>query len=145
MMFTVALYVPWSRYLCALGGVRPQFSADNPKCVASDPALLFSAARFTTVYVRLVEQEPPTKCVVLSTPTELRKEMRSGFCQKLVRSGPSNLMSHIDTSSRGWATTLSARVGVAAKDVKAVAVLPGGFGAKLGVVRSECMSSTIHV
>ena len=55
-MFVVALYVPWCRYLRALGGVRPQLYADDLKCVASDPALLFILARFTAGYVRLVGQ-----------------------------------------------------------------------------------------
>ena len=56
MMVIVALYVPWCRYLSALGGVRPQLYADNLKCVASDPALLFMLARFTAGYVRPVGQ-----------------------------------------------------------------------------------------
>ena len=50
MMFIVALYLPWCRYLAA----QPQLKAD----------LLLRAARFTTGYVRLVGQElAPRKCV----------------------------------------------------------------------------------
>ena len=84
MMFTVALHLPWCRYLSAqVGvepqlyadnlkcvsaaheGVEPQLHADNVKCVSGDPDLLLSAARFTTGYVRLVGQEPaPSKCVL---------------------------------------------------------------------------------
>ena len=70
MMFIVALYLPWCRYLAAHGrgeereGVQPQVYADNLKCVSGDPGLLLHAARFTTGYVRLVGQEPaPSKCV----------------------------------------------------------------------------------
>ena len=48
---------------------------------------------------------------------------------------------HIDSSFRGSATTLSARVGIAAKDVKAVMVIPGGFC----MVRTKFMSSALHV
>ena len=33
MMFIVALYLPWCRYLSAQVGVRPQLYADNFKCV----------------------------------------------------------------------------------------------------------------
>ena len=58
MMFTVALYLPWCRYLAARGGVQPQLYADNLKCVSRGPDLLLKAARFTTGYVRLVGLEP---------------------------------------------------------------------------------------
>ena len=53
MMFIVALYLPWCRYLAAQVGVRPQLYADNLKFVSKDPGLLLNAARFTTGYVRL--------------------------------------------------------------------------------------------
>ena len=66
MMFIVALYLPWCRYLSAQVGVQPQLYADNLKCVSRDPDSLLTAARFTTGYVRLVGQEPaPSKCVLL--------------------------------------------------------------------------------
>ena len=48
MMFIVALYLPWFRYLAAHEGVEPQLYADNFKCVSRDPGLLLKAARFTT-------------------------------------------------------------------------------------------------
>ena len=77
MMFIVALYLPWCRYLSAQDGVQPQLYADNLKCVSRDPGLLLRAARFTTGYVRLVGQEPaPRKCVFLSTSRVVRREMR---------------------------------------------------------------------
>ena len=39
--------------------------------------LLLHAARFSTKYVRLVGQEPaPSKCVLLSTSREVRKDMK---------------------------------------------------------------------
>ena len=41
MMFTVALYLPWCRYLGAQRGVSPQRYADNLKYVFRDPGLLF--------------------------------------------------------------------------------------------------------
>ena len=73
MMFTVALYLPWCRYLAAHEGAQPQLYADNLTCVSRDPNLLLRAARFTTKYVRLVGQEPaPSKCVLLSTSRTVR-------------------------------------------------------------------------
>ena len=60
-----------------MGRVQPHLSADNLECVSRDPDLLLSAARFTTGYVRLVGQEPaPSKCVLLSTSREVRKDMK---------------------------------------------------------------------
>ena len=77
MMFIVALYFPWCRYLAAHEGVQAQLHADNLKCVSREPDLLLRAARFTTGYVRLVGQEPaPSKCVLLSTSKEVRKDMK---------------------------------------------------------------------
>ena len=76
MMFIVALYLSWCRYLSAQAGVEPQLYADNRKCVSRDPDLLLDAARFTTGYVRLVGQEPaPSKCVLLSTSLVVRKDI----------------------------------------------------------------------
>ena len=78
MMFIVALYLPWCRYLSAQVGVEPQLYADNLKCTSRDPALLLHAAWFTTGYVRLVGQEPaPSKCVLLSTSRAVRDDMRN--------------------------------------------------------------------
>ena len=78
MMFIVALYLPWCRYLSAQVGVEPQLHADHLKCVSRDPDLLLSAARFTTGYLRLVGQElAPGKCVLLSTSRDVRKDMGS--------------------------------------------------------------------
>ena len=77
MMFIVALYLPWCRRLAAHGVVQPQLYADNLKCVSRDPGLLLNAARFTTGYVWLVRQEPaPSKCVLLRTSSEIRKDMK---------------------------------------------------------------------
>ena len=77
MMFIVALYLPWCRYLATQEGVQPQLYADNLKCVSRDPGVLLRAARFTTGYVRLVGQEPaPSKFVFLSTSRVVRREMR---------------------------------------------------------------------
>ena len=37
MMFLVALYLPWCKYLAAQEEVEPQLYADNLKCVSRDP------------------------------------------------------------------------------------------------------------
>ena len=77
MMFIVALYLSWCRYLAAHEGIQPQLYADNLKCLSRNPDLLLSAARFTTRYVRLVGQESaPSKCVLLSTSREVRKHTK---------------------------------------------------------------------
>ena len=48
----------------------------NLNCVSWDPGVLLRAARFTTGYVRLVGQElVPSKCVLLSTSREVRRDM----------------------------------------------------------------------
>ena len=75
MMFVAALYVRWFSYFVALGGVRLQLYTDDLKCVSSDCASLLRAARFTG-YVRIVGQEiAPSKCVLLSTSREVRKDI----------------------------------------------------------------------
>ena len=54
MLFIVALYLPWRRYLEARSGVMPLFYGDNLKCVSSDPDVLPRCAEFTAGYVRMV-------------------------------------------------------------------------------------------
>ena len=51
MIFIVALYLPWCKYLHALDGVEPQLQADNLKCVSQNSEKLFSAATFTARYL----------------------------------------------------------------------------------------------
>ena len=93
MMFIVALYLPWCRYLSAQVGVCPQLCADGLECLSRNPDLLLHAARFTTGYVRLVGQEPaPSKCVLLSTSREVRKNMKDWVLSCEVISGLSSLM-----------------------------------------------------
>ena len=115
MMFIVALYLPWCRYLSAQVGVRPQLYGDNLKCLSGNPDLLLHAARFTTGYVRLVGQEPaPSMCVLLSTSREVRKDMRDWVLscegdQWTVRFDVRDLGVHLDTTFRGWSSTLAAK------------------------------------
>ena len=58
MVFTVALYVPWCRYLADQVGVTLQLYADNLMCTSTNDAFLLSAARFTDRYIRAVGQRP---------------------------------------------------------------------------------------
>ena len=116
MMFIAALYLPWCRYLAAHEEVQPQLYADNLKCVSRDHGLLLHAARFTTGYVRLVGQEPaPTKCVLMSTSREVRKDMKDWVLSLdgdkwSVKFGVRDLGGHLDTTFRRWSATLAARV-----------------------------------
>ena len=76
--------------------------------------MLLNAARFTTGYVRLVGQEPaPSKCVLLSTSRDVRKDMRvlSQEGDKWsVKFDVWDLGGHLGTTFRGWSSTLAARV-----------------------------------
>ena len=116
MMFVVVLYLPWCRYFAAQVGVQAQLYADNLKCLSRDPELLLRAAKFITRYVRLVGQEPaPSKCVLLSTSREVRKEMKSWVPsqegdQWSVKFDVRDLGGHLDTTFRGWSSTLAGRV-----------------------------------
>ena len=91
---------------------QPQLYTDNLKCVSRDPCLLLHAARFTTGYVQLVGQEPaPSKCVRLSTCRKVRHGMKSWLLsqegdQWSVRFDVRDLGGHLDTTFRGWSSTL---------------------------------------
>ena len=97
-------------------GVQPQLYADNLECVSRDPDLILNAARFTTGYVRLVGQEPaPCKCVLLSTSRQVRKDMKEWVLSLKedkwsVRFDVRDLGGHLDTTFRGWSSTLAAGV-----------------------------------
>ena len=131
-------------YLSALGGVRPQLSPDNLKCVI----LPCSSGRPGSPpgTVRLVGPDPaPSKCVLLCTSKEVRKDLRSWvLSDSTVKFDVRNLGGHIDTYFRCWATTLTSGASAASKGVKAVAVLPAGFSAKLGIVRSKVLTAAFH-
>ena len=142
MMFVVALYLPWCRYLAAQGRVQPQLYADNLKCVSTDSGLLLNAARFTTGYVRLVGQEPaPSKCVFLSSSREVRKDMKDWALsqegdQWSVKFDVQDLGGHLDTTFRGWSSTLAARVRLVISRLVLIFVLPLDFHGRVRVVRS---------
>ena len=150
MMFIVALYLPWCRYLSAQDGVRPQLYADNLKCVSRDPGLLLRAARFTTGYVRLVGQEPaPSKCVFLSTSRFVRREMRDWVVTDegdrwTVKFDVRDLGGHLDTTFRGWSSTLAARVRLVLAWLLVIFALPVPFHGRMVVLRNMFIPGSLH-
>ena len=150
MMFIVALYLPWCRYLSAQDGVQPQLYADNLKCLSRSPDLLLHAARFTTKYVRLVGQElAPRKCVLLSTSREVRKDMKGWVRsqegnQWSVKFDVRDLGGHLDTTFRGWSSTLAARVCLVISRLVLIFVLPLDFHGWVRVVRSMYLLAALH-
>ena len=150
MMFIVALYLPWCRYLAAHGGVQPQLYADNLKCVSRDPGLLLYAARFTTGYVRLVGQEPaPSKCVLMSTSREVRKDMKECVLSQegdkwSVKFDVRDWEGHLDTTFRGWSGTLAARVRSVISRLVLTFALLLDFRGRIRVVRSMYLPAALH-
>ena len=149
-MFIVALYLPWCRYLSAQVGVQPQLYADNLKCVSRDPDLFLNAARFTTRYVRLVGQEPaPSKCVLLSISREVWQIMEGWVLSQegdkwSVRFDVRDLGGHLDTTFRGWSSTLAARVRLVISRLVLVFALPLDFHGRVRVVRSMYLPAALH-
>ena len=150
MMFIVALYLPWCRYLAAHEGVQPQLYADNLKCVSRDPHLPLRAARFTTGYVRLVGQElAPRKCVLLSTSRAVRRDMKDWVLSQegdrwSVKFDVRDLEGHLDTTFRGWSSTLAARVRVVSSRLVLIFALPFDFHGRVRVVRSMYLPAALH-
>ena len=150
MMFIVALYLPWCRYLSVKVDVQPQLYADNLRCVSRDPDLLLNAARFTTGYVRLVGQElAPSKCVLLSTSRDVRKSMKGwalsdGGDKWSVKFDVRDLGGHLDTTFRGWSSTLAARVRLVISRLVLIFALPLDFQGRVGVVRSMYLPAALH-
>ena len=67
MVFIVALYTPWCRYLESQSDISPQLYADNLKCTSESVDSVLAAAQYTVSYVHAVGQEAsPSKCVLLN-------------------------------------------------------------------------------
>ena len=136
--------------MSAQDGVQPQLYADNLKCLSRDPELLFRAARFTTGYVRLVGQEPaPSKCVLLSSSREVRRSMKGWLLsqegdQWSVRFDVRDLGGHLDTTFRGWSSTLAARVHLVISRLVLIFALPLDFHGRVRVVRSMYLPAALH-
>ena len=92
MVFLVASYLPWCRELESIPGVKPQLYADNLKCVSGSPAALLCAAKFTSMFFRLVGQKAaPKKCVFLGTSKKVRSDMKGWWFLILEIGGLSSL------------------------------------------------------
>ena len=108
------------------------------------------AARFTTKYVRLVGQKPaPSKCVLLSTSREVRKDMRGWVLsqegdQLSVKFDVRDLGGHLDTTFRGWSSTLAVRVRLVISRLVLIFVLPRDFHGRVRVVRSMYLPAALH-
>ena len=133
MMFIVALYLPWCRYLGAQEGVQPQLYADNVKCVSRDPGVLLRAARFTAGYVRLVGLELiPSKRVLMSTSRAVRSDMRRWVVTDegdrwSVKLDVRDLGGYLDSTFRGWSATLATRVRLVIARLVHIFALPLDF------------------
>ena len=139
-----------SALLAAHEGVQPQLYADNLKCVSRDPGLLLNAARFTMGYVRLVGQEPsPSRCVLLRTSREVRKGMKEWVLsqegdQCCVKFDVRDLEGHLDTTFRGWSSTLAARIRLVISRLVLIFALPLDFHGWIRVVRSMYLPAALH-
>ena len=112
--------------------------------------MLLHAATFTTKYVRLVGQEPaPSKCVLLSTSREVRKDMNGWVLSQegdlwSVKFDVRDLGGHLDTTFRGWSSTLAARVRWVISRLVLIFVLPLDFHGRVRVVRSMYLLAALH-
>ena len=129
---------------------QPHLYADSLKCVSRDPGVLGRAARFTTGYVPLVGQEPaPSKCVLLSTFREVRRDMRDwvlsdGGDKWSVKFDVRDVGGHLDTTFRGWSSTLAARVRLVISRLVLIFVLPLDFHGRVRVVSSMHLPAALH-
>ena len=138
MVFIVALYTPWCRYLGSQVSISPQLYADSFKCTSESVDSVLAAAQYTVSYVHAVGQEvSPCKCVLLSTSKTARRRMTAWRnehegCFWAVKLDVRDLGGHLDVTLRAVAGTLSNRVRIATTQVPAVGALPLGFNECLG-------------
>ena len=122
----------------------------NLKCVSRNPDLLLNAARFSTGYVWLVGQEPaPRKCVLTSTSREVRKYMKEWVLSQeedkwSVRFDVRDLGGHLETTFRGWSSTLAVRVRLVISRLVLIVALPLDFHGRVRVARSMFLPAALH-
>ena len=68
MIFIVALYTPWCRYLESQSDISPQLYADNLKCTSYSVDSVLAAAQFSVSYVHAVVRRPLLASVCYSPP-----------------------------------------------------------------------------
>ena len=147
MMFIV---LPWCRCLAAHEGIEPQLYADNLKCVSGDPGVLLRAARFTTGSVRLVGQElAASKCVLSSTSRLVRTDMKDWVLAEdgdkwSVKFDVRDLGGHLDTTFRGWSSTLAARVRLVIARLVLIFALLLDFHGRIRVARSMYLAAAVN-
>ena len=150
MVFIVALYVPWCRYLSNQHGVAPQLYADNLKCTTTDGQALLAAARFTDRYIRAVGQEAsPSKGVLLSTSKATRRKMKNWIFLLEIEVGGTeldirDLGGHLDITRGARAGTLARRTVQATGQVHMVDALLFGFLRLIGFVRAKFLPAGLH-
>ena len=150
MVFIVALYLPWCRHLETFRGVKPQLYADNLKCVSGEADDLLEAARFTSIYIRLVGQAPaPSKCILLSTSAEVRSLMKDWVLSDSgdrwsVKLDTRDLGGHLDTTHRRRNFTLAGRVVGLLAAVLVVMALPLDFAGKPRILKTKFLPGALH-
>ena len=108
------------------------------------------AVRFTTGYVQLVGQEPaPSKCVLLGTSRAVRWVMRDWVLSQegdrwSVKFDVRDHGCHLDTTFRGWSSTLAARVRLVIARQVVIFALPLDFHGRIRVVRSVYLPAALH-
>ena len=111
---------------------------------------ILHAARFTSGYVPLAGQElAPSKCVSLSTSREVRKDMKDWVLSLdghkwSVKFDVRDLGGHLDTTFRGWSSTLAARVRLVISRLVLLLVLPLDFHDRVRVVWSMYLPASLH-
>ena len=102
------------------------------------------------VFVRLVGQEPaPSKCVLLSTSRAVRVAMRSWVLSDeghkwTVKLDVRDLCGHLDTTLRGWSSTLSLRVRLVISRLDLIFALPLDFYGRVRVARAMFLLCALH-
>ena len=88
----------------------------------------------------MVGQEPaPSKCVLLSTSRDVRKDMK-----EWVLFDVRDLGGHLDTTFRGWSSTLAAGVRLVISRLVLIFALPLDFHGRVRVVRSMYLLAALH-
>ena len=120
------------------------------KCVSRNLGMRLRAAKFTTGHARLVGQElAPRKCVLMSTCSAVRKDMRDWILSHegdrwTVKLVVRDLGGHLDTTFRGWSATLASRVRVVISRLVLISVLPLDFHGRPRVVRTMFNPRALH-
>ena len=148
MMFRVALYLPWCRYLEARRGVSPISMLIISKvcvCVCVEILVCFCALRGSLLGGWSAKKQAPTKCVLLSTSKAVRGDMRNWVSSEkgdnwTVKMNVRDLGRQLDTTRRGWFSTLSARVRLAISRPAFTFVLPLDFHGRVRVVGTMFIS-----